>query len=67
MKVKGSSGSFLKKNKNNTKKGKFKRRNKRANSRASDFFVTFWDTRKGMPSLPKGKMKVYIIFSLLSI
>ena len=29
--------------------------NKRASSRASASFVTFKDTRKGMPRLPKGK------------
>ena len=67
MRVKGSLGSSTKKKNNNTKWEKFKKRNKRANSWASDSFLPFYDIRERMFGLPKEKMKVYTIFSLLNI
>ena len=46
---------FYQEEKEQYQKKKFKRNNKKASSRENDSFVIFSNTRKGMPSLPKGK------------
>ena len=62
MWVKNSSSSSTKEKKNNTKQGKFKRKNGRENARENDPLWTFSDTGKGMSGLPKEKWK-YISYS----